>query len=124
MANCSVCGSRFAEKKCYFCQNKICTSCITPPDVTGSTMTVKCIQCHRNKINKISFAAVIKRNVWILGIIAAFWIFMVFPIPFMHAFGYNADLTVFQPVIIATAIMTIPFVFMLFAWQRRAPRAD
>lgn len=87
-------------------------------------MTVKCIQCHRNKINKISFAAVIKRNVWILGIIAAFWIFMVFPIPFMHAFGYEADLTVFQPVIIASAIMTIPFMFMLFAWQRRAPRAD
>lgn len=122
MADCAVCGSRFAEKKCYFCQKKICTSCVVPADVLGSTLTVKCVKCHRDKVNKLSFSAVIRRNFWILGILAAFWIFMVFPVPFMHAFGYNPDISVFQPVIIATVVMTIPFVFMFFAWQRRAPK--
>ncbi|AIC15080.1 B-box zinc finger protein [Nitrososphaera viennensis] len=124
MANCSICGSRFAEKKCYFCQNKVCTSCTVPADVTGSAITVKCMTCDRKGINKISFFAVLKRNKFLLGVIFGFWIFTIFPLPFLQLAGYEASAIVLQPVLFATAILIIPFVFMLFAWQKRAPKEN
>jgi hypothetical protein len=29
--------------------------------------------------------------------------------------------SILQPVLIATALMTIPFVFMMIAWQKKSP---
>ncbi|HEX6561936.1 MAG TPA: hypothetical protein VFA15_03640 [Nitrososphaera sp.] len=124
MANCSICGSRFAEKKCYFCQNKICTSCIVPTDVTGSGTTVKCVTCDRKGIKKISLAAVLKRNKFLLGVIFGYWIFTIFPLPFLQLGGYEASAIVIQPVLYTTAILTIPFVFMIIAWQKLAPKEN
>ena len=49
---------------------------------------------------------------------------LVFPLPFLQLAGYEAGAAVLQPVLIATAIMTIPFVFMLIAWQKRAPKEN
>ena len=118
---CTICGSKFPTKECYFCQRKICTSCIVPGDVTGSYSTTKCITCDRRKINKIGVLSVLKRNKIILGLLAAFWLYTVFPLPFMQLFGIKIDPTSFQPIFITTAVMTIPFVFMLFAWQKRSP---
>lgn len=120
-ADCTICGSKFPTKECYFCQRKICTSCIVPGDVTGSYSTTKCITCDRRKINKISVLSVLKRNKLILGLLAAFWLYTVFPLPFLQLFGIKIDPTSFQPIFITTAVMTIPFVFMLFAWQKRSP---
>ena len=119
---CSICGSRFAERKCYYCESKVCTSCIVPVDVSGST--IKCLTCDRKKVNRLSFAALIKRNFHLFAIIVAFWLFTVFPIPFMQLAGLDVDPSAFQPVLIATAVMTIPFIFMFLAWQRKAPRGS
>ena len=119
---CMICGSRFAERKCYFCENRVCTSCIVPADVSGST--TKCVSCDRKKVDRLSLLTLLKRNYYLFAIIVAFWLFTVFPIPFMQLAGLDIDPTAFQPVLIATAVMTIPFVFMFFAWQRRAPRGS
>lgn len=122
MPDCSVCGSRFASKRCYFCQKHACTSCIAPSDVTGSKTTVKCVTCERKKVNKIGVAAVIRRNKMVFGILGGYWLFAVFPFPFLIS-GYPEEVIAYalQPVLIATALMTIPFVFMMIAWQKRSP---
>jgi hypothetical protein len=125
MANCSVCGARFAEKQCYFCQKHICTSCIVPSDVTGSATTVKCLVCERKGINKISPVAVIRRNKFIFGLLAGYWLFTIFPVPFINLSGYRGDVlvSIMQPILIASGLMTIPFIFMMIAWQKRAPKS-
>jgi hypothetical protein len=119
---CVICGSRFAEKKCYFCQSRVCTSCVVPTDVSGST--TKCLTCDRKKVNRLSFAQLMKRNYYLIAIIVAFWLFTVFPIPFMQLAGLDIDPSAFQPVLIATGAMSIPFVFLFIAWQRKAPRGS
>lgn len=124
MADCSVCGSRFASKRCYFCQKHACTSCIVPPDVSGSRTTVKCMTCERKKVTKISIAAVVRRNKMVFGVLGGYWLFAIFPVPFLDLGGYPEEVFLFsilQPVLIATALMTIPFVFMMIAWQKRSP---
>ncbi|SRR5581483_1544691 len=120
---CAICGSRFAERKCYFCESKVCTSCIVPSDVSGS-YTTKCITCDRKKVNRLSTLTLLKRNYYLIGIIVAFWLFTVFPLPFLQMAGLEINPSAFQPVLIATAVMTVPFVFMFFAWQKRAPRGS
>lgn len=100
----------------------MCTSCIVPTDVSGST--TKCISCDRKNVNRLSFARLVKRNYHLFAIIVAFWLFTVFPIPFMQLAGLDVNPSAFQPVLIATAVMTIPFVFMFLAWQRKAPRGS
>ncbi|AFU59176.1 MAG: hypothetical protein QXX64_05140 [Nitrososphaera sp.] len=119
---CTICGSRFAEKKCYYCESRICTSCMVPVEVSGST--TKCLTCDRNKVNRLSLVQMLKRNYYLFAIIVAFWLFTVFPIPFLHLAGIEVDPSAFQPVLIATGAMTIPFVFLFLAWQRKAPRGS
>lgn len=123
MADCSVCGSRFASKRCYFCQKHTCTSCIVPSDVTGSRRTTKCVTCERKGVTKISALAVIRRNKMVFGVLGGFWLFAIFPFPFLNLGGYPEDvlMSILQPVLITTAVMTIPFVFMMIAWQKRSP---
>jgi hypothetical protein len=119
---CMICGSRFAERKCYFCESRVCTSCIVPADVSGTT--TKCVSCDRKKVDRLSPVTLLRRNYHLIAIIVAFWLFTVFPIPFMQLAGLDINPTAFQPVLIATAVMTIPFVFMFLVWQRRAPRGS
>jgi hypothetical protein len=121
---CVICGSQFAERKCYFCESKVCTSCIVPADVSGSYSTTKCVNCDRKKINRVSTLTLLKRNYYLIAIIVAFWLFTVFPLPFLQMAGLEINPSAFQPVLIATAVMTVPFVFMFLAWQKRAPRGS
>ncbi|MEM3160498.1 MAG: hypothetical protein QXJ74_06915 [Nitrososphaera sp.] len=123
MPDCAICGSRFATKRCYFCQKHACTSCIVPADVSGSRTTVKCVACERKKVNKISVAAVLRRNKMVFGILGGYWLFAIFPLPFLNFSGYPPEVmaSILQPVLIATALMTIPFVFMMIAWQKKSP---
>ena len=107
-----------------FVNTKSVSSCIVSADVTGNYRTTKCITCDRRKINKISVLSVLKRNKFILGILGGFWTYTVFPLPFLQMFGIKIDPTSFQPIFIATAVMTIPFLFMLFAWQKRSPNSS
>jgi hypothetical protein len=123
MPDCAICGSRFATKRCYFCQKHACTSCVVPPDVSGSRTTIKCVTCERKKVNKISIAAVLRRNKMVFGILGGYWLFAIFPLPFLNLSGYPEEVmaSILQPVLIATALMTIPFVFMMIAWQKKSP---
>jgi hypothetical protein len=93
-----------------------------PADVSGST--TKCLNCDRKKVNRLTFFQLVRRNYYLFGIIVAFWLFTVFPLPFLQLAGIEIDPSAFQPVLIATAAMTIPFVFMFIAWQRKAPRGS
>ena len=97
---------------------------MVPGDVIGDHITIKCIRCHRRKVNKISVLSVMNRNKFILGLVAAFWIYAVFPLPFLQLSGIKINPTAFQPILITTAVMTIPFVFMFFAWQKRSPKTN
>jgi hypothetical protein len=72
----------------------------------------------------VGAVTLLRRNAWIIGILFGFWIFTIFPIPFLQLAGLEVDPTAFQPVLIASALMVIPFVFMFIAWQRRAPRGS
>jgi hypothetical protein len=119
---CAICGSRFAEKKCYFCESRVCTSCTVPTDMSG--YTTKCIICDRKKINRLGFTTLLKRNYYLIAIIVTFWLFTVFPLPFLQLAGIDINPSAFQPVLIATAVMSIPFIFMFLAWQKRAPRGS
>ncbi len=94
-----------------------------PPDVAGSRTTVKCVTCERRKVNKISVAAVVRRNKMVFGLLGGYWLFAIFPLPFLDLSGYSGEVlaSIMQPVLIATALMTIPFVFMMIAWQKRSP---
>lgn len=123
MPDCAICGSRFASKRCYFCQKHACTSCIVPPDVSGSRTTIKCVTCERKKVKKISVVAVLRRNKMVFGILGGYWLFAIFPLPFLNLSGYPEEVmaSILQPVLIATALMTIPFVFMMIAWQKKSP---
>ena|ERR1051326_5980835 len=121
---CAICGSRFADKRCYFCQSHVCTSCVVPSDVMGSDSTTKCLTCHRKNVTRVGLSSLLMRNKVIIAVIGGFWIFTVFPLPFLKLAGIDLDPESIQPVLIATAVMTIPFVFMLAAWQKRAPRGS
>jgi len=46
-----------------------------------------------------------------------------YPFPYFIAAGIPIDMSQLQPIFIATTVMTIPFIFMLFAWKKRQDRA-
>jgi hypothetical protein len=89
-----------------------------------SGYTTKCVSCDRKKINRLGLLTLLKRNHYLMTIIIAFCLFTVFPLPFLQLAGIEINPSAFQPVLIATAIMTIPFIFMFLAWQKRAPRGS
>ncbi|HEY8139470.1 MAG TPA: hypothetical protein VIE86_00135 [Nitrososphaera sp.] len=120
---CAICGSRFAEKQCYFCESKICTSCVVPADVSGSYSTIKCLECERKHVDRLSILKVLRRNLYIIGILVGFWLFAIFPLPFLEMAGLKVDPTAYQPVLMVTGALAIPFVFMFIAWQKRSPRS-
>jgi hypothetical protein len=89
-----------------------------------SGYTTKCIICDKKKIDRLGLMTLLKRNYYIMAILIAFWLFTVFPLPFLQLAGIDINPSAFQPVLIATAVMTIPFIFMFLAWQKRAPRGS
>ena len=72
-------------------------------------------------VEKSSF---LKRNLPYIALIVALWFFVsgLYPFPYFMAIGIPVDLAIVQPVLIATTVMTIPFIFMLFAWKKRSER--
>jgi hypothetical protein len=55
--------------------------------------------------------------------LVAVWFFVsgLYPFPYFYAVGIPVDMVIMQPVLIATAILLIPFVFMMFAWRKHPP---
>jgi uncharacterized membrane protein len=82
---------------------------------------MRCTRCTSNKVEKISF---FKKNLPYIALIVALWFFVsgLYPFPYFMAIGIPVDMAIVQPVLIATTVMTIPFIFMLFAWKKRSER--
>ena len=110
MTKCYVCGSRFADLDCNFCNNNVCSSCY-------STSKEKCTRCI--KIKKTGF---IRRNLHYILMFVALWFFVsgLYPFPYYYAVGIPVDFGIVQPVFIATAIMIIPFILMMIAWKKKS----
>ena len=60
MKDCDFCGSKFAERKCYFCDKRCCTSCMIDDKS-------RCKQCYIQK--RTLGWRVIKKNKVMLGFI-------------------------------------------------------
>ena len=59
-----------------------------------------------------------------IALIVAMWFFVsgLYPFPYFILIGTPVDMGIMQPVLIATTVMTIPFICMLFAWKKRSER--
>ncbi|HEY7756737.1 MAG TPA: hypothetical protein VIA08_00735 [Nitrososphaeraceae archaeon] len=114
MTNCEICGSRFGSRSCVICSRIVCSSCI-------NRQGTRCSRCSTRKVEKVSF---FKRNLPYIALIVAMWFFVsgLYPFPYFMAIGTPVDMGIMQPVLIATTVMTIPFIFMLFAWKKRSER--
>jgi hypothetical protein len=55
--------------------------------------------------------------------IIAIWFFVsgFYPFPYFYAVGIPVEAAIMQPILIATAIMMIPFIFIMIAWRKRPP---
>ncbi len=113
MPGCTICGGRFAEHTCAFCGRQACSSCL---DVEVR----KCIKC--NNRTTVPLARFVRQNMILVVFLGLIWIFVVYPFPFLSSLGYEIDISVMQPVLIATLVIVIPFIFMFKAWQKRPPR--
>jgi len=114
LANCEICGSRFGSRSCVICSKIVCSSCI-------NRQGTRCARCASRKVEKVSF---FQRNLPYIALIVALWFFVsgLYPFPYFMAIGIPVDMAIVQPVLIATTVMTIPFIFMLFAWKKRSER--
>jgi hypothetical protein len=79
-----------------------------------------CIKC--SVVAKVP-PSFLKRNAKFILLFVALWFFVsgLYPFPYMIAIGESVDYRIVQPVLIATGIMIIPFVFLMFAWNKRQP---
>jgi uncharacterized membrane protein len=57
---------------------------------------------------------------------AALWFFTsgFYPFPFYLAVGKPIDMTIMQPILIASTIMVIPFLFLMVAWKKKPPQSN
>jgi hypothetical protein len=106
---CAICGSRFNEHKCIYCNKMVCSSCI-------EDNARLCIRCKHLKSmpNKLF----LKRNWHLFLFIGLAWLFIVFPYPFIinyqHAFHY----AVILPITITSIAIIIPLIFLFKAWKK------
>ena len=54
MQDCTFCGSTFGDRKCYFCEQRCCTNCMTDD-------RTRCKQCYIHK-RKLSPKQILKKN--------------------------------------------------------------
>jgi len=115
MPGCAICGGRFAEHNCAYCGRSACSSCM-------NVEISKCIKCEDRKT--VPWRRFIRQNRILIIFLSTIWVFTVYPWPFLYMFGlgFDLDMSVLQPILIATIVIAIPFIFMLRAWQMRPPR--
>lgn len=112
MPGCEICGGRFAEHRCIFCNRTVCSSCMAPE-------TGKCRRC--SGVRRLPLGRFVRRNMILFIVLGLIWTYTVYPWPFLHAFGLEFDMSVIQPILIVSIVLAIPFVFMMRAWQKRPP---
>lgn len=112
MIQCYICGSRFGEVICAYCNQTVCTSCLIQSEK----------KCKRCAISNKKPPGFLRRNGPYILMVVAMWFFVsgLYPFPYFYAVGIPVDNVIMQPVLIATAILLIPFVFMIFAWRKRS----
>ena len=78
----------------------------------------RCVKCSRTKKPPYSF---LKRTAPFIALFVALWFFTagVYPFPWFLATGKPIDPVIMQPILITTAIMVIPFAFLIVAWKKR-----
>ncbi len=111
--DCEICGSRFGEFICPYCNKTACSSCLVEDKS-------RCIKCGRLKKPAIRF---IRRNSPFILLFVGFWFFTagVYPFPYFLAIGKSLNPAIMEPILIATGVMIIPFTFLVIAWKKRPP---
>lgn len=112
MPGCAICGGRFAEHKCTYCCRSVCSSCM-------NVENNKCLKCRN--ITAIPLRQFVRRNLILIIFLGTVWIYTVYPFPFLYALGFELDMSALQPILIATVVLAIPFIFMLRTWQKKPP---
>jgi hypothetical protein len=97
------------------CSRYVCSSCVNKEGI-------RCVRC--SSIQKVH-QSFLKQNLHFIVLFISLWFFVagLYPFPYFIAAGIPVDMSQLQPVFIATTVMTIPFIFMLFAWKKRQDRA-
>ena len=111
MKECDFCGSKFAERKCYFCEKRCCTSCMTDDKS-------RCKQCYIQK-RKLGWK-ILKKNKVLLGFIGFLWFYAVYPGPFIP----GLEPGFYWLTLAAIVIIMIPICLMLFFWSLNPPASD
>ncbi|GIU71026.1 MAG: hypothetical protein KatS3mg003_0505 [Candidatus Nitrosocaldaceae archaeon] len=107
---CAICGARFSEHTCVYCNNKVCSGCI-------DNDARKCIRCK--ELNSMPTNRFLKRNWYLFLFIGLAWIFVIFPYPFLINYGYAFNYATLLPIIIASVAMIIPLIFLFKSWKKR-----
>ncbi len=109
--NCEICGSRFGEFICPYCDKTVCSSCLIQDKS-------RCLKCGRLKKPASRF---IRRNLLFILLFVGFWFFTagVYPFPYFMAIGKALNPSIMEPILIATGVMAIPFTFLIIAWKKR-----
>ena len=83
---------------------------------------IRCVRC--SSIQKVH-RSFLRQNLHFIALFISLWFFVagLYPFPYFIAAGIPVDMSQLQPVFIATTVMTIPFIFMLFALKKRRDRA-
>lgn len=112
MQSCTFCGSAFGERKCYFCEERCCTSCMTDD-------RSRCKQCYIHK-RKLTVKQVLKKNKLVLGFIGFLWFYAVYPGPFLP----GLDPSFYFLTLVAAVLIMIPVGLALFFWSLNPPSSD
>ncbi|WP_255464089.1 hypothetical protein [Nitrosopumilus sp. b1] len=112
MQQCSFCGSVFGDRKCYFCDARCCTSCMTDD-------RTRCKQCYIKK-RRLGVKKLLKKNKIVLGFIGFLWFYAVYPGPFLPGLDPNF----YYLTLIAAVLIMIPVGLALFFWSLHPPSSD
>ena len=112
MQDCSFCGSTFGDRKCYFCEKRCCTNCMTDD-------RSRCKQCYIHK-RKLSPKQILRKNKIVLAFIGFLWFYAVYPGPFLP----GLDPGFYTLTVIAAVLIMIPIGLALFFWSLNPPSSD
>ena len=112
MHKCNFCGSAFGDRKCYFCDRRCCTNCMTDD-------RSRCRECFITK-RSLGWKRILKRNKILVICIGLLWIYAVFPGPFFP----GIDPTYYYTTLIAAILIMIPLGLAMFFWSLNPPASD
>ena len=112
MQKCNFCGSAFGDRKCYFCDRRCCTNCMTDD-------CSRCKECFITK-RRLGWKRILKRNKILVGCIGLLWFYAVFPGPFFP----GIDPTYYYTTLIAAILIMIPLGLAMSFWSLNPPASD